>query len=303
MRDAHACHARVLERFLRDSKHAPLRHLFACGVIRIAGNLHLAGLHATLPDQRLDQLLLTIPRHPSDAEYFSRPNRERCTFDGRMTAIIVDGYIAHGEAYASCRVHRFARHPFGSDRVHDGGVARLGGAHHQACQRVAAGRRYGTRTDLPALAQHGHVVGIRHHFAKLVRDHQHSQLAARGQVTHQPKHFVGLLRRQHGGRLIENEETLLEIQLLEDLQLLLFPCGKARNRRVQRQAKRHALHERFERGAFCFPLNFPWQAPPRKQQVLLNRQPRSEREMLVHHADTQRLRVARRSDPHLAATG
>src|SRR5471032_323332 len=233
LRDAHARHAGVFKRLLRDGKYTPLRHFLARGVVRITGYLHLTHLQAALPDQRLDQLFLTISRYPCDPEYFTRSNRKRRALDRRVAAIIVYRYIPHGEAYPRGGVHQFARDPLGIDRVHDRGIARLGGAHHQPGERVAAGRRYGARPDLPALAQHSHVVGIRHHFAELVRDHQHGQLAACRQVAHQPKHLVRLLRGQHGSRFIENQETLLEVQLLENFELLLFPCRKAGYRRVE----------------------------------------------------------------------
>src|SRR5471032_1042934 len=303
LRDTHVRHARVFKRLFRDGKHTSTRHFLARGVVRITRYLHLTRLHAALPDQRLDHLFLTIPRYPRDPEYFTRSNRKRRASDRRMAAIIVDRYIPHGKAYPRGGVHRFARDPLGIDRIHDRSVTRLGGAHHQTGERVAAGRRYRTRSYLPSFAQHGHVVGIRHHLAELMRDHQHGQLAARCQVAHQAEHFIGLLRRQHGSRLIENQGTLLQIQLLENFELLLFPCRQTGYRRVEWQAKRHALHERIECFAFRCPVYFAGQAPACQQQVLLYRQPRREREMLVHHADTQRLRVARRSNVDLTAIG
>ena len=174
----------------------------------ITGYLHLTGLHAALPDKRLDHLFLAIARHPRDAEYFTRSNLKRRAFDRRMAAIIVDRYIPHGKAYPRCGSTGLRATRSALTAIHDGGVARLSGAHHQTGERVAAGRRYRARPDLPAFAQHGDVVGIRHHFAELVRDHQHGQLAACRQVAHQTQHLVCLLRRQHGSRFIENQETL-----------------------------------------------------------------------------------------------
>ncbi len=46
-------------------------------------------------------------------------------------------------------------------------------------------------------------------------------------AAHEAKHFIGFLRRQHGGRFIEDQEACIEIELFEDFRLLLFAGGEA----------------------------------------------------------------------------
>ena len=71
--------------------------------------------------------------------------------------------------------------------------------------------------------------------------------AALGHAAEQPEHLVGLARRQHRCRLVEDHEALVEIEQLQDLELLLLARRERRDLRVERHAERHALHEGVER--------------------------------------------------------
>ena len=64
-------------------------------------------------------------------------------------------------------------------------------------------------TDELAAPQDRHLVGKRHDLAELVGDHQDRQLAAGDEVAQHAEHFVGLARREHRGRLVENEKAPL----------------------------------------------------------------------------------------------
>ena len=103
--------------------------------------------------------------------------------------------------------------------------------------------------DQPAVAEHGDVVGEGGHLAELVGDHQDGELAGLGHAAQEAEHLVGLAGGQHRGRLVEDEEALVEIELLEDLELLLLAGGEARDRHVERHAERHAVEEGRERRA------------------------------------------------------
>ena len=55
-------------------------------------------------------------------------------------------------------------------------------------------------------------------------------------AAQQAEHLVGLAGRQHRGRLVEDQEALVEIELLEDLELLLLAGGELAHRHVERHA-------------------------------------------------------------------
>ena len=72
-------------------------------------------------------------------------------------------------------------------------------------------------------------------------------LAAMRHGFEQAEDFVGLARRQHRGRLVEDEKALIEIEQLEDFELLLLARRQRGHRPVERHAERHAVEERLER--------------------------------------------------------
>ena len=74
--------------------------------------------------------------------------------------------------------------------------------------------------DDGALAQHVDPVGHREHLAQLVRDEDDRRAGGR-ELLHDAEQLVGLLRRQHRGRLVEDEQVDLARERLEDLDALL----------------------------------------------------------------------------------
>ena len=102
-------------------------------------------------------------------------------------------------------------------RVADHHAAHLG----DACVLRIAG------AGQPAAPQHGEAVAEGFHLAELVADHQHGDLAALRHLAEQAEHLVGLAGRQHRSRLVEDQETLLQIEKLQDFELLLL-AGRER---------------------------------------------------------------------------
>ena len=123
--------------------------------------------------------------------------------------------------------------------------------HHR---RHVGGRELGdlAAAGLLAAAQHGHLVGEGHHLAELVGDHEDGELAGVCHAAHEAEHLVGLLRRQHRGRLVEDKQSALEIELLQDLELLLLAGRERADRHVERNLERHARQEVVE----ALPLAF-----------------------------------------------
>jgi hypothetical protein len=121
---------------------------------------------------------------------------------------------------------------------------------------------------LAAAPQHRHFVGVRHHLAELVRDHQHRALAALRDRAHVGEHLVGLLRRQHRGRLVEDQQARLQVELLQQLELLLLAGGEAGRGRVEIERERRRAQELPQRGALLLPVDQRRRAAAGEQQVL-----------------------------------
>jgi hypothetical protein len=93
-------------------------------------------------------------------------------------------------------------------------------AHHHRGQLGRGGGRAGLAHDL-APPDDGDPVGHGPDLAQLVGD-EHDRRAGRLEVTHHPDEVVDLLRRQHGGGLVEDQDVGLPVERLEDLDALLL---------------------------------------------------------------------------------
>ena len=73
-----------------------------------------------------------------------------------------------------------------------------------------------------AAPQHRHGIGERRHLAELVGDDDDRDVLGPRHLLQEAQDLVGLARRQHRGRLVQDHEALIEIEQLQDLQLLLL---------------------------------------------------------------------------------
>ena len=181
-------------------------HLLAAGVIGIACDADLAALRLALAGQHLDQLALAVAGDAGDADDLAGADRERDVMHGDGAGVVERADLA---ASSSRGLAGFA----GARRLH----GQLLGADHGARHRVR--REFGDLAGAGELAaaQDRDVVGEGHDLAELVRDHQDGQLALDDHVAEHAEHLVGLRRRQHRGRLVQDQEAALQIELLEDL--------------------------------------------------------------------------------------
>ena len=76
------------------------------------------------------------------------------------------------------------------------------------------------RRDFLAVTQHGDRVGDRHHLFEVVGDEDHRH-ALRDEAAQRLEQLAALLRRQHGGRLVEDDDPGAAGQDLQDLDALL----------------------------------------------------------------------------------
>ena len=133
------------------------------------------------------------------------------------------------------------------------------------------------------------------HLAQLVGDEHHA-IALRAQFGEGAEQALDLLRRQHLGRLVEDQHARAGEQLLEDLDLLLVADREAADRqpRIDRQAQ--ALGEAAHAAAHVAPGRSPGQVVEKERDILPDAERRDQAEVLEHHADAQTAGVARRGD-------
>ncbi len=152
-----------------------------------------------------------------------------------------------------------------------------------------------------AAAQDRDLVGERHHLAEFVRDHQDGQVAVDHHVAQHAQHLVGFARRQHRGRLVQDEKAPLQIELLEDFAFLPFAGGDIGDLGVERHLERHPRQKRLEFLLLLGPVDHGRHVVARQHQVFGHRHRRHQRKMLVDHAEPERVGVLRIGDRLFAA--
>ncbi len=166
------------------------------------------------------------------------------------------------------------------------------------------GARHGVRREVSdsavagkfAAPQDGHFIRERHHLAEFVGDHQDGQIAALDHRAQQAKHLVGLAGGENRGRLVKDEKTSLEIELLEDLAFLPFAGGNIGHPGTKRHLERHAIEKGLQLLSFFFPVDDGGHIVARQHEIFGDRHRRHQREMLVDHAETERVGILRICD-------
>ena len=162
--------------------------------------------------------------------------------------------------------------------------------------------RAGSRKRLDHLpaAQDRDPVGDLEHLVQLVADEDDREPLL-AQHLEYPEELGSLLRRQHRGRLVQDQDVRLAVQRLDDLDALLLtdgdlvdPCIRVDcEAEVLRQVE-HAL----ARGVVVEQDAHVTRLHP-EHDVLGDGHHRDQHEVLVHHADPEVDRGSRRVDPHL----
>ncbi len=127
-----------------------------------------------------------------------------------------------------------------------------------------------------------------------MRDDDDAQLSCHGHLTQQGEHLSGLSGGEDGGGFIQDEDAALQVELLEDLGLLLFPGGKLGGALVERHLEWGLCgHELLQTGSFLFPVHGGRHVWPGEHQILCDGHAGHQGEVLVHHADAIFPRIRR----------
>ena len=163
-------------------------------------------------------------------------------------------------------------------------------------ERARRRRRRLDGRDRPPVTEDRDAVGDRLHLVELVRDEDHGP-ALVCHHAHRLEERLRLLRRQHGGRLVEDQDLRLAVERLQDLDALLLAERELPDTRVRVDGDVVALAELGDA-----PLDVPGvheEAPSlaamvAEDHVLGHGERLHEPEVLVHHADAGDERVPRR---------
>ena len=149
------------------------------------------------------------------------------------------------------------------------------------------------RQHPPPPPQHRHSVGRGQHLVQLVR-HQDDPGPGARHLTQHGEEPLHLLRRQHGRRLVQQKHARLAHQRLQDLHPLALHHPQPANRHVQLHRQTQFLRARLH--LFPVPGAAHSAARPRglveERHVLEPGEARHEREVLMHHRDTEPARPA-----------
>ena len=256
---------------------------------RRAAQQDLAAQRLADAGQRVQQLGLAVAGDPGDAQDLARPHREADPLDPRHALVAGDHEVAHLQ-------HRLARprRPLLDPQQH---LA----ADHQLGQLLLAGLGgLAVRHHRPG-AHDADLVGHRHDLAQLVGD-QDDGAPLRLEVAQDAEQMVGLLRRQHAGGLVQDQDAGAAEQGLEDLDPLLHAHGQARHRRVEVDLEPIVALECRDLGPRPRGTVGEREAAlGTEQQVLQDRERLDQHEMLVDHADARPDRVLRALDGSLLA--
>ena len=145
----------------------------------------------------------------------------------------------------------------------------------------------------PTAANDRDLVGHRTHLAQLVGD-KHDRGPGIGELTHDRHQLIRFLRGEHRGRLIENEDLRLARQGLDDLHALLGTHRQILNEGVGVQVEAETRRDLTHRLAGTLTTDDSGRTGRLEAQRdrLGDREDGDEHEVLVHHADARRDRVA-----------
>ena len=233
------------------------------------------------------ELALPVAIDACDPDDLAGVNHQIDAAQGRQPTIVRDFDIAQRQAglALSSRV--------GRDRASE--IA----ADHQPSERPRIDRGGWHGRDQASAAQHRDAIGEAQRFVELVADEDDRAPISR-EATQHGQQLVHLLRRQHRGRLVENQDLRASIERFQDLDALLLADRQAVDtcERIDREAvaQRELGDARRDRPAILEQRRTRRGLP--EHQVLGDGERRHQHEVLVHHAEAMADGVVRRAETH-----
>ena len=247
---------------------------------RVVGNG--AGGNGVQARDGLQQLTLTGAGHTGHAQYLACLDIE-----AHIVQTLDAQFVEHGQPLqlqAGGHVLRLGTVDVQADTA----------AHHHVRQGLLVGVLGQHIAYVLALAQHGHTVGHVQHLVELVGDDDKG-LAVGLHVAHDGEQLVRLLRGQHGGGLIQNEDVGAAVQHLDDLDGLLLRNGHVVDLHVGVDVKPVAVADFLHLFTGVGQIQLALQT---QNDVLRGGEQVDQLEVLVDHADTEVEGILGRCDGH-----
>ena len=270
----HHALAQAILRHMRQAEVAHLRRVAGmAGIDQPATHRQPAAGRRADARQHLQQLGLAVARDAGDADDLAGPQFQPDIVEQPYAARVDQGQVLGLQQHFARLLRRLVE------------LHQHLAADHQLGQLLGVGlRRAAVGHDL-ALAHDIDTVGGGHDLAQLVGD-QHDRDAARLQRRQDAEQLVGLLRRQHGARLVEDQDARAAEQHLQDLDALLLADRKIGHQRIGVDRKPVLARQSRQLGAGRRQAASQQRSALGAQhQVLQHGEGADQHEMLVHHAD------------------
>ena len=147
------------------------------------------------------------------------------------------------------------------------------------------------RPDVLASAQHGAAIRHRHDLVELVGNKENA-LSLRGEIAHDLHQLFDLLRREHGRRLVEDEDLVVAVEHFQNLGALLHTDGDILDLRVGIDVQAVFLAQSENLFArFLLLKETELVRLNAHNDVIQNGEALHQLEVLMHHADAERIGV------------
>ena len=250
-----------------------------------AGQFDGAARRLAKSGQGFNELVLAVAGDARDAKDFARADVEADPLDGLVAAVIRDMQVGDDEPGIG-RV-RFAAVDDELDVAAD----------HQRRQVVLVGLRRHPRAHHLAPPDDRDPVGDLEHLVQLVAD-EDDRVALRGEAPEDFEDLLCLLWRQHGGRLVEDQNPGIAVERLEDLDPLLPADRQRADLDLGVDVEPEPLAELDDPAMGLVPIEEDriGHRLLTKEDVVGDGEDRNQHEMLVDHADPARDRIGRAAD-------
>ena len=165
--------------------------------------------------------------------------------------------------------------------------------HHFGQRRLACACGF-HRADVFAFAQDGHAVGNLQHLVQLVGDDDDG-FSILTHVAHDAEQLLRFLRREHGGRFVQNQNLRAAIEHFDDFKRLLLADAHFIDLLIQINIKCVAVADFARLLTDGLEVIF-FVLIHHERDVFHRREYVDELEMLVNHADSQRVSVLGAAD-------